>query len=300
MAGLAVRVALICAVAAAVATPVAADTPLIPESDPLPWTDPAHMSALEQVANQVASHIAQRPVRVYCDGGHDWSTLAADQKFDPNLYDTWVVSWYWTDSRTFSQNSDIAHVSPRICQRLWEFGNAAAKPTKCPTVVRQSETISVTIKVPNMVSRRVRIRGKWHVVSRIVLVPTRVTKHITRRVDGPPGPCYSSAGLAPGTSADYGNYVWALWQLARDSVYMFDWRVGASIDGAWEVRANCLGMQWLGWVAAQLGDTPDDGHALASYAYNVIYPRGEGQPYWSADCRENGPLDQSPGDGVWP
>ena len=45
--------------------------------------------------------------------------------------------------------------------------------------------------------------------------------------------------------------------------------------------------------------------AERGYAADVIYPRHKGvtfngQPYWSPDCYENGPLDLTPGDGVWP
>jgi hypothetical protein len=258
------------------------------------------MSPLEQLANQVASHIAQRPVRVYCDGDNDWATLAAKEGFDPNTLDTWVVYWYRSDSRTFAQNSDIAHMSPGICRSLWEYGKAPVKPTKCPTVVRQTSIVKTTIKVPKRVTRRVKVRGKWRVVKKIVLVPKTVIQQVTQRVDGPPAPCYTSAGLAQGTPAGYASYVWALFRLARDSIFMFDWRVGASIDGPWAARANCLGIQWLPWIAAQFGATADDGRSIARFEFDNVSTRWAGEPYWSADCRENGPLDLSPGDGVWP
>ena len=51
--------------------------------------------------------------------------------------------------------------------------------------------------------------------------------------------------------------------------------------------------------------TADDGEAIAQYAYDKLYPGYQrvsynGSPYWSAGCRETGPLDLTPGDNVWP
>jgi hypothetical protein len=62
----------------------AADTPVLPTSDALPWTDPNHHSPLEVLVTSIASTIAQRPVRVYCDGQTEWDALGASREFDAN------------------------------------------------------------------------------------------------------------------------------------------------------------------------------------------------------------------------
>ncbi|HET7368672.1 MAG TPA: hypothetical protein VFI83_09930, partial [Gaiella sp.] len=58
------------------------DTSVIPDTPNLPWTDPTHQSPLEVFAAQVASAIAGRPVRVYCNGQTDWDSLAQSAGFD--------------------------------------------------------------------------------------------------------------------------------------------------------------------------------------------------------------------------
>jgi hypothetical protein len=297
---LATRVAAIAAVVAVAAAPAFADTPALPQTDALPWTDANHLSPLEQLANQVASKIAQRPVRVYCDGANDWAHLAAEQGFDPATFSTWVVYWYYSDTRTISRDSDIAHLSTPICRDLWQFGMAAVKPTKCPTVIRQTKSVVSTIRVAKKVRARVKVKGKWKTLIKTIHVPKKVTHQVTQEVPGAPAPCYSGTSLAATAPRNYADYAWALMQLGRDSIYMHDFRVGVSIDGPFEVRSNCLGIEEIPEIAVQFGATPDDAHSIASYAYNVIYARWAGQPYWSADCRANGPLDTSPGDGIFP
>ena len=77
----------VCAVAvAAVAGFARADTGVLPDTEALPWTDPDHLSPLEQLANGIATTIAGRAVRVYCDGDNDWATLAANEGFDPEQF----------------------------------------------------------------------------------------------------------------------------------------------------------------------------------------------------------------------
>jgi hypothetical protein len=294
------RVAAIASVVAIAAAPAFADTPVLPQTDALPWTDPNHLSPLEQLANTIASKIVQRPVRVYCDGENDWAHLAAEQGFDPNAFSSWVVFWNFSDTRTISRDSDIAHISPRVCRDLWRYGMAAVKPTKCPTVTHQTTKVVRTIVVTKKVKARVKVKGKWKTVIKTIRVPKKVTHQVTQDVPGAPAPCYSGASLAPGTPPNYADYVGALMQLGRASIYMHDFRIGVPIDGPFDMRANCLGIEMIPDIAVQFGATPDDAHSIASYAYNVFYSSSRAQPYWTADCRENGRLDISPGDGTFP
>ena len=154
------------------------------------------------------------------------------------------------------------------------------------------------------VEKRVRINGHW--VMRPVWVTRTVWKTkqapVQTTVAGPPAPCYPSGDV----SGDYGNYAYAIWVLAHESIHLYDMRSGGSVDLPFEIRADCYGLQWVRYAAQQLGDTADDGEAIAQYDFNVQYPthqgitNGGGQPYWSADCHQGGPLDLSPSDGVWP
>ena len=61
-------------------------------------------------------------------------------------------------------------------------------------------------------------------------------------------------------------------------------------------------MQWMPYVAEQLGDTPDDALAIARYFWDKVYPLDISHPpYWSADCRPGGALDlHLPGSTSWP
>src|SRR5580765_3216923 len=159
----------VCAVAvAAVAGFARADTGVLPDTEALPWTDPDHLSPLEQLANGIATTIAGRAVRVYCDGDNDWATLAANEGFDPEQFSSWVVYYYDPDDNTVYEDADIAHMPPRICRSLWAYGKAALKPTKCPTTVEQTKTVVTTIRVAKRVRVRVKVAGKWKYVIRTV------------------------------------------------------------------------------------------------------------------------------------
>jgi hypothetical protein len=292
----------VCAVAvAAVAGFARADTGVLPDTEALPWTDPDHLSPLEQLANGIATTIAGRAVRVYCDGDNDWATLAANEGFDPEQFSSWVVYYYDPDDNTVYEDADIAHMPPRICRSLWTYGKAALKPTKCPTTVEQTKTVVTTIRVAKRVRVRVKVAGKWKYVIRTVRVPRKVTRRVTTEVDGPPAPCYEDGILNPGAPAEYFDDVRALFELGRDAALMGDLRQGVPDDpGVFEPHSTCAGLQKIPLIAQRFGATADDAQSIAQYADASIYARWAGSPFWSADCHENGPLDQTPGDGVWP
>lgn len=289
------------------ATAARADTPVLPQGDSLPWTDPAHHTPLEDLASSIASRIAQRSVRVYCDGETDWESLGSSREFEPSGVAGFVdpPHYYWPDTRTFYDSSDITHLSPFACQYLWHYGMAAEKQTKCPTVTTQTKTVVRTVPALKKVKVRVKVNGKWVVRTKTVKTTKKVTEEITENVAGPPAPCYVNGVLASIIPSDYRSYVQALLVLAHESIHLYDFRSGGPIDLPFEIRAECFGIQRLPMVAADFGTTPDDARAIADYAYTEIYPSYQGvshagYPYWSADCRQDGPLDLSPGDGVWP
>lgn len=72
------------------------------------------------------------------------------------------------------------------------------------------------------------------------------------------------------------------------------------LDGRYgEADAECAAMQHDAAMAHLLGATPHAGQRLAATYYRDVYPRMR-DGYTSGDCRSEGPLDATPGDGIWP
>ncbi len=314
--------ALVLAVLLAGATDARADTGVIPDTPDLPWTDPNHLSPLEVLSSQIASQIAGREARVYCNGQNDWDILRAQRSIPESVWG-YVANpaTYYVQSRTWVSSSPDAKLAPIACQYLWSFAKAQAKPTKCDASKKVTTSHAVTVRYKKRVAvkviRRVKVNGvyvKRHViVYRQVWRTRREQRTTTTTVPLGRVPCYSTA--EPGTTvtppaggeAEYRNFVFAILNLAHESIHLFDLTAGKSIDivatrQAGESRAECLGMQNMARVAVALGDTPDDASALATYYALKMYPgRQTSNPdYWSPDCVANGRLDQTPGDGIWP
>lgn len=66
-----------------------------------------------------------------------------------------------------------------------------------------------------------------------------------------------------------------------------------------EAVTECTAMQWDARTAGLLGATPDQARALQVAYWERTYPRMP-DAYRSPDCREDGPLDLTPGDASWP
>ena len=65
------------------------------------------------------------------------------------------------------------------------------------------------------------------------------------------------ARTTPAFRAAYDLDAVAVLTLARESIHL------SGIAGA---NADCLGLHWMPYVAEQLGDAPEDAHAIARYA----------------------------------
>ncbi len=284
-----------------------ADWVTVPPEAGLPWTDPSHRGPLETVASQVASEIAGRPVSVLCFGETDWAALGMTSELGFVPFTYYV---YW---RVIAEDATVAYLAPTTCWYLQEFAKAEVKPSKC----RPLETVTDTVYRTRWrwVKERVWVRkgGRWVIVTRRVRKQVQVPVTVTRQVPGEPTPCYLGQGQAaedmPASYwSAYESYAHAILTLAHESVHLAFTRAGVPLDAylpVAETWANCYGLQLMPLVATRLGATPDDALAIARYAYDRIYPdyQGvyhEGSPYWSADCRQDGPLDLTPGDGVWP
>ena len=303
------------------ATDARADTGVIPDTPDLPWADPNHRSPLEVVSSQIASQIAGREVRVYCNGQNDWEILRAQESISENVWGYVLGPYYYVVSRTWVSSAPDTQLAPIACQYLWNFAKATAKPTTCDasstTMTSQSVTVRYKQQAAVTIVRRVKVNGVYLkrrvTVYRDVWRTRQEQRTATATVQLGRVPCYAAA--APGTTVsaavggeiEFRNFVFALATLAHESIHLFDLTAGRSIDPvattqAAESRAECFGMQNIALVAVALGDTPDDAAALAKYYATVMYPRRQtsAPDYWSPDCVPDGHLDLTPGDGVWP
>lgn len=159
--------------------------------------------------------------------------------------------------------SDTALLSPLVCARLEEFRTARVKPTRC---MPQSSATP-----PGRGGRTV--------------------------------PCYLAGRAAATMPAEYWRryqaYVEALLTLAHESVHLGGVVGGRLPDGTYvgdraaEMKAECYGMQWLRFVAQQLGAQQDDAAAIARFQYEKVYPlmRSSGSSYWSPQCVRGGAHD---------
>ena len=104
-----------------------------------------------------------------------------------------------------------------------------------------------------------------------------------RRQDGRADDC-------PPTGRTTRTYAIAILTLAHESIHLSG-IVGGTLsnglavgDPQAEAKADCYGMQWMPYVAEQLGDTPDDAQAIARYFWDKVYPLDLtlDPEYWSA------------------
>jgi hypothetical protein len=270
--------------ALAVAPGASADTAPIPTSAGLPWADPAHQSPLEVLASRIASHIAGRPVSVDCESTSEWTALVSGLDGNPAAESGFVATeWDGTTGALLSL-SDVADLSSDICGPLSDFAMATTKPTKC------SPSVSFA-PAKHMIRARA-----------------------ARQTVQAPGPCYLGAGktaaaMTPAFWARYAADAIAILTLAHESIHLGG-VVGGTLsnglavgDPQAEAKADCYGMQWMPYVAEELGDTPDDAQAIATYFWDTIYPlsRPSHPAYWSPECRAGGLLDGRPtGATAWP
>lgn len=278
------------ALAALAATATArADFAVLPASAAEPGSDPAHTTPLETLLSKLATTIAGRSdVSVRCYSQAAWQNAIAGLSA-PGEIGGFVYTPATGADGTFAADAAVAHLSPYVCAALQEFALAAAKPTKCPTVhpVQKTVTRLVTVKK--------RVKGK--------LVARKVKRRQTVTVQelGAPAPCQPDVGTPLGSANE--RYTYAMLTLAHEATHLRQDTIGAAslAQPAAEGQANCSGLQWVPWVAQQLGDTADDGQSLASWYFNRFFSTQYfPAEYVPADCHADGPLDLTPGDGVWP
>jgi hypothetical protein len=260
-----VLAAVVAAALAVLGANASADTAPIVNTPDLPWTNPDHQSNLEVFAGQLATHIAGLPVSIRCEGDTDWATLAQQRHFNPLLELGYVQIFNTGGQPTLSTAAELA--GGTVCLPLKNFATASAKPTKCTPPPSPAPAKKKAKKV---------------------------------KVSAAPVSCYlGDRKIVSYMTKDYwiayDDYAQAIETLGHEAVHM---------SGVFtESVAECSGMQWMPWVAEQLGDTPADAEAVAKYFWDVIYASKKlGAPaYWSAECRPGGALDIRPaGKTDWP
>lgn len=263
------------------------DTAPVPAG--LQWTDPAHDTPLELLAGRIASHIAGAPVTVHCENDGDWTTVVAQMGGDPNSESGFVATQWNGSTGELLTLSSVAELSSAICVPLEQFASAQTKPTKCLVVA--AGKLAATRRAARSAAAALRARAKLAAA-----------------------PCYLGGGktaaqMTPSYWANYAVDAVAILTLAHESIHLGG-IVGGTLsnglavgDPQAEAKADCFGMQWMPYVAEQLGDTPDDAQAIARYFWDKIYPLSlpSHPEYWSADCRPGGALDtRPPGTTAWP
>jgi len=287
-----------------------ADTAAFPDSPDLPWTNPSHQSSLEVTASAIASTIANRQVTVRCEGDTDWAGLVERGGGDPTSELGFVGANYSVATGQLVTLSSAAELAgSRVCLPLKRFAVATTKPTKCFSVSKTSRTVLVAKRVK--VTRTTVVAGKRRV--KVTWVTRDVPTKVVTSSHGPVAPCYpwtETVGDAPPSFwQDYERYSVAILTLAHEAIHLGGIVGGRGPDGTTlgdplaEAKANCYGMQWMPWVAQQLGDAPDDARAIARYFFYEVYPRYVGSPldqYWSPECRAGGALDlKLPGPSIF-
>ena len=182
-----------------------------------------------------------------------------------------------------------------MCLPLKKFAVATTKPTKCVVTRYKRSTTYVQKRVNGALKRVPKV-----VVTKVKLPPARCylgNKMIAREMSEPTG---RATGSTPTRSSRSPTRRLHLGGLVGTR---FSNGVVAG-DPDSEAKANCFGMQWMPYVAQELGAAPDDAQAIATFYWDVIYPEYKNSTYsryWSAECRPGGSMDQRPaGKTAWP
>jgi hypothetical protein len=258
-----------------------ADDPTVVDDPAGPWAGGAELvTPLEALLGTAGSSIAGRSVSVRCEDDAGWEDLASQHGFAP----TSVLGFV-----SFFRRGpvDYAEISPDVCRSLQSFAAAELKPTKCVASTPKVSTRTVREKVVKTANGRQVVTWRSRTIRKTTYIEST----------GPAGPCFVDGKQLSRSQPFWSAYFYtaqAIQTLAHESIHLK--------GNANEAEAECYGMQSLAYTAMQLGDTADDAASIAEYYATQLYPQRQSQSpaYWSADCREDGPLDLTPGDGVWP
>ena len=257
------------AVAAAfLALPVAASA----DPGPAPWDGGREVvTPFEAQAAAIASEIAERPVRMHCNGGPEWAALAAVSGFEAGTVWGYVTFTFGASGWTPGDEAELSESACRHADAFWSGGAAAKPPRTCRVGTRVEKRVEQRW-------RTVRVKTPRSVVAKRKRVPVQV------RVEVP------VVALCPGYIEER---LFALQTLAHESVHL------AGVDD--EAVAECYGVQLLSWVASSLG-APDRlaRQMAADYWTGYYLVARPGTVYFDPECRDGGMFDLAPDRAGWP
>lgn len=254
-----------------------ADRAALDPSALVPWAGgDSVISPLEAVAARIASRIAGHPVTVRCETASRFRSLEGSGEAAGFVR-------VLVDPRTnrYAETATVIELTSQVCGALQRFAQAPIKPTRCPRA------------------------GDHHAVACFVGAPVARDSPQPSICWSDDPTCYLVVGYSKAFWHAYRAYAFALQVLAHESIHTMQAQAGSvRPEGALvEQQADCYGMQWIPWVAVQLGDSGTDPQSIASYYWLSEYRRkARVDPgYWSADCRPGGALDiRSAGSTSWP
>src|SRR4051794_37449475 len=238
-----------------------ADTAPIENTPDLPWTNPDHTSNLEVLLGQIAGRIANRTVTAHCEGDTDWTNLAAQGNFDPKLEYGYVNAFFSRTGAVLRIDSFAELAGEAVCLPLKQFATAAIKPTKCRALLYKRHELKIGNRLRAVLTRYRSALGSCY---------------------QPDNRIFDDGGFGLPSEAyweKYNTYAWAIWTIAHEAIHLGG-VVGTTFsngltggDPRAEAKADCYGMQWVPYVAAQLGDTLDDGYEIARFLWDLEYPQ---------------------------
>jgi hypothetical protein len=242
-----------------------------------PWSGgDAVVTPLEAVAGRIATRIAGHQVTVRCETASRFRALAGSRDVSGFVHSV-------VDPRTgrFAATATVIELTSQVCGPLQRFAVAAVKPTRCTE------------------------RGRSRYVPCFIGTPVTRGSAGTSICWSDAPSCYSVASYSGAYWDAYDDYATAIQTLAHEAIHTFQAQAGKPRPqgNLVEQQADCSGMQWMPWVATQLGDSGADPQALATYYWLGPYRHKahELPAYWSSACKPGGALDaRAAGSRYWP
>ena len=208
--------------------------------------------------NALLSEAIQRPVQAACHTPEEWVGLGAENGFDPNRVQGFVISWTYDGGATWRPES-VSHNAPGICERTEAFRLSPTREkqklcqdgvTQVPrTEYRLEQRVRTVIRVKYVPSRRwvtLTQNGKQVKVLRPYRKRVEYKVRVTYTVQVP----YTVYEEVPSlvTCTDWAQKTNALHVILHEAGHM------AGIHD--ERQDDCWTMQNLDWFAWRLGASP--------------------------------------------
>lgn len=216
-----------------------------------------------------------------CHSPEEWAVLGVTFGFDSNDVTGFVLPY----ERSFT------HLSPLTCLGAERVAGGRRGSKECqvgetPVYVTETHQVPYTKSILKWVKVRVRLKsGQWRtgkVLRRVTVIRYRT---VSEQVQSGTEPVLA-------TCSDWNAVLFGIGTVSHESIHM----LGISDEAVTE----CYGMQLLwAWVGYLTNDQAFSYEAGADYWawYQANRP---GTAYGHPECRPDGALDVSKGDGRWP